>query len=179
MQQSQNPKGTAGREACSTFQLLSGENPDLWFWFGGNAHVSLPAPGGDLHLFPSHSEPWHSHHLDTFISSEAAGLRLLADCSSWLPFGAHPGQVENNHLRLHFLQRSQEDELPPLKNKLIMAQKRWTRTLEGEEVAPLLHLCCWRIEDDVPSTFLEDTGMQSQQKKGAVWHRCPAAEMLP
>lgn len=99
------------------------------FGLGGNVQLSLPIPGGDSHLFPSHSEPPHSHHLDSFISSEAAGLKLLADCSPWgihlLPTGAHPGQAENKNLQLlSFLQRSQGDELPPHKNKLIMAQKR-------------------------------------------------------
>lgn len=56
-----------------------------------------------------------------------------------------------------------------------MAQKRWTRILEGEKVAPSPA----PVLLEFPVLFLEDTGMQNQQRKGAVWRRCLAAEMLP
>jgi len=81
---------------------------------------------------------------------------------------------------VRFLQRSQVDELPPHKDKLTVAQHRWTNILDGEETGPSLCVAGGQgLKMTFPALFLEDAGMQSLQRKGAIWHRCPAAEALP
>lgn len=68
----------------------------------------------------------------------------------------------------------------PTISDLIVAQHRWTNILEGEEIGPSLCVAGGQgLKMTFPALLLEDAGMQSLQRKGAVWHRCPAAEALP
>lgn len=112
-----------------------------------------------------------------FLLYKLIALTLLT--SLLLP-SVVPTVPKYNLQPLHFQQGIQGDELPPHKTKLRVAQHRWTNVPEGEEISPSPCVSGGHgLKMMLPALFLEDAGMQSLQRKGAVWHRCTAAEALP